>query len=913
MKIYCSLLALLLAVAGAPALAAASKDSAQQTPAPAPPPVVDAPPVTAPPQKHVTTGEYHDASGKKHAWMITPSHMLRWDNDAYLPVGGAFTPHYWAEGQTEENWAKDVKALDAIKAQHVHDLYLYAGARGLTHVPPAAAQRVIDYLDQNEFRYGIAIADPAPMPLMGYVIHPAVYRDASPGPSTTFAHVDGLISATYVLASAQKGEIEETGKAKVQEGTTAVATLRSASDDSVLLLYPERLFADGTPESRMPDLWQGYDDYRDRLLTYFGKVKLGAGFRFFLDPLTDQLGVNGDADSLIPTSDGFRLEFQAWLQTKYHRNVNDVNQAWGVKDRDIPDYTVVARCIPLWLQTKGVAGLYDPVDGKIYEVLNKPRIANGFWEDFTKFRTESLRRYMNSIATVLKTSVADVPVVYRAPKFDSLFVNDATDGGYDGLGIEAFGHGRALAEQSALFTYAQSEDTPKSTWLIVSNTFGAQNAAEQKDSGYGTKGSLFDDFDYLKDSGARGFFTTALQRLPEAEFASANLASQTDQLGWLGSYAASLQELGDMREKDPDPILWYPAESDQIAARPRHFPDGVWWLPTLRSSSAFSMGLETVIQVYRVPAQDPGLSTWAVWTGQSAVREVRFPFNQTYPPVVTDARGIPLKIKGKNGVWTLPLGPEPILVSHVKGIPRPTELVDEAAAEAARLIKVAKAQHIATQRYEDSLFYANNSIADNPGSDDLRYSLVTRLISQLTESLRPYAWIEGEAASDFTFDSLAASKNASGGSYLSLDTDRDSQHGTAVDSGYHATYNFSVNAPGRYTIWLAGSPLDSSTASPFTYSVDGAAVQDTHDVPAEGPSYGGGFVWTNLGETTLDAKRHTLTIDVTGRSKDNRYRLDIDALCLSRVEFHPNGLTPPPIDQTTPPPAPTERNENAKR
>ena len=902
MKNYCSLLALLLA-SSAPAIAA-TKDSATKPPVASPAPAAVAP-MNAAPEKHLTTGEFQDSSGKKHPWLITSGHLLRWDGDAYLPVGGAFTPHYWTDGPTEENWAKDVLALQAIKARRVHDLYLFAGARGLTHVPPEAAQRVIDYLDQNEFHYGIAVADPAPMPLMGFDVRPSVYRDANPGPSTTFAHIDGLISAPFVLVTAKKGEVVESGKVKVKDGADAVASVQADTDGDVLLIYPERVFPDGAPESRLPDLWQGFDAYRDRLLTYFGKIKLGAGFRFFLDPLTDQLGINGDAESLIPTSDGFKIEFQAWLETKYHHNVNDFNQAWGVKDRDIPDYATASRCIPLWRQTKGVAALYDPVDGKIYAVLNKPQIVNQFWDDFTAFRTASLRRYMNAIATVLKTSVADVPVVYRAPKFDPLFVMSSVDGGYDGLGIEAFGHGRALADESALYTLAQSEDSPKSTWLIVSDTFATADPAEQKASGYASKGEMFDDLDYLKDAGARGFFTMALQRLPETQFANANLAALPDQLGWLGSYAASLQELGDMREAQPDPILWYPAGADQIVARPRHFADGVWWLPTFRVGSGFAVGLETVIQGYQIPSPDGLISPWALWTGQSTPREVRFPFNQIAPPVVTDARGVPIKIKGKDGTWALPLGSEPILVSGVKDIPRPPEIVEEAALEAARLIKVAKAQHIATQPYEESLFYANNTL-EKMGSDDLRYPPLTRLIGQLTEALRPYAWIEGESSSDFSFDSLIPSKDASGGSYLSLDTDRDPQHASGSESGYHAVYNFSVNASGRYTIWLAGSPLDSGAASPFAYVVDTAAPQDARGIPAAGPSYGDGFVWTNLGDVTLDAKRHMLTINVTERAKtSNRYRLDIDALCLSRVDFHPDGLARPPIDQTTPasPPA----------
>ena len=101
----------------------------------------------------------------------------------YLPVGAVFVPLSWTGAGGEEDWAKDKAALDLLGKSGVHDLVLSAGAKGLTHVAPAAAQRVLDYLDANGFHYGLRIADFPQDPLIGYVVKPAVYRTASPSAS----------------------------------------------------------------------------------------------------------------------------------------------------------------------------------------------------------------------------------------------------------------------------------------------------------------------------------------------------------------------------------------------------------------------------------------------------------------------------------------------------------------------------------------------------------------------------------------------------------------------------------------------------------------------------------------------------------------------------------------------------------
>lgn len=901
-----ALLGLFLLLTSAALAAAPSKKAAP----PAPLPDYPLLPLASP--KVVSQGVYKDGAGAAHDWRISEGHVLEWEGTPYLPVGGAFTPQFWADGQTDASWEQDKKALETLKKSGVQDVYLYAGQRGLTRIPTAAVQRVLDYLDANGFRYGIEIADFPGNPLVGYVVKPSVYRD--PGPPSSgpvqFKEIAGLANAFYVVASPQ-GEIDEIGAARVVDKTTAVADVNQAPVGDVLLLYPQRLFLDGSPESHLPDLWQGYDEYRDRLLAYFTKLKLGPGFRFFLDPLTDKIGVNGEVENLVPTSDGFRLDFQAWLGKKYKHGLDDINRAWAVKDHSLEDFAVAARCLPLWYQSKGVLALFDPVAKTTMAVEKNARQRSRFWDDLAAFRTDSVRGYMNAVADALKKGVANVPVVYKWTGQSQLFAQSERTRGFDGLGMEAYGHGRALSVDSGAYTFAQAEDAPKTTWLIVSGTGETARPADQKTPGYASRASLFNDWDYLKEIGARGFFTQALQRLPEDQWANVNLVSQPEQLGWLASYAASLQS-APLVGSAPRP-LWYPAGATALDIGIRALPDGIWWLPTFRPGAALNLGSD--LSAYALPGSEGRLPTYVVWSPRGTMTEARFVWGKDAQPIVGDPNGTPVKIARKDDVWTVPVGKTPILIGRVKSMPLPLDVVEAAEKEVARLLKMADAQKIQTQEYKDQVFHALNVISNKPADAQARYSVLSRVITVLTSILQPYTWIEAEAATPYTFDSLAPNPEASGGAYLALDTDRRPPPALPDrDGGYRAEYKFAVNAPGRYTLWMSGSPLGTPDVSPFTYKIDGGAANEVRGADTEGAAYAGKFVWSKLGELDLLRGSHTLSLVVTARRPaDNHYTLAIDAFCLSRVPFHPDGPRQPPIDTLPPPDVKTADDKKAAR
>jgi hypothetical protein len=888
------------------ALPAAAKRNAPLPPAPQAPAIV---------QKAVSSGVFHDSAGKSHPWEITSGHLLKWDSAPYLPAGETFTPHYWVDGQTDAAWNDDVLALQALKQHGVTDVILSAGTLGLTTVDPDAAQRTLDYLDAHGFQYGLQIADFPKEPLTGYTIEPSVFRNGSPqAGANSFRHISGLQDALYFLASSAGGGTDplQSGQATVGPDGSATVSVQNNADGEVLLLYPRREFGPGTPESHLPNLWEGYAEYRDRLIAFFGHLKLGPGFRFFLDPLTDGIGMNGEVKYLVPTGQRFRLDFQAWLDQKYVHNMDSLNTSWGVETQFLPDFATAARVVPLWYQVKGLPELYDPDKNIGYDIANTPRINSHYWDDLEEYKLEATRGYMNAIADALKHGVADVPVIYTWTQHSPLFTNSQTQGGYDGLGMEAYAHDLDLTRDSGAYAYAQAQETPKTTWLVASATAPAPaGASVDKPAlpGVPAPAGLQSDWDALEAIGARGFFAGALPTLPDTAGTHADPGGpSTNTLGWLGAYAASLHSAGGSLEFQHPAVLWYPQNLAGPQLSLRRLPGDVWWLPTYNTGQTLQLGPS--LAGYVVVSPDTGVPINVLWSPDGTATSAQFALGKDVNPLVTSSSGVPLQVTHKSDTWTIPVSPIPTVVQNIAALPLAADAPDNADLEAHRLVALAVIEHVSLGTIEEDLFRIDTSMADNPLDDVPRYEELEGIIHVLEAALKPYTWVEGESSSDNTFTSIVPDSAASAGAYLSLDTSQDPPPDSAA--GYIATYNFSVNGPGTYTLWLATSPSGAS-ASPFTWQIGAGAASDATADPTAGSVYDGKFLWTNLGAVPLRIGPHTLTIHVSGRrSLDQRYALNLDALCVTRVPFQPSGAQQPLMSSWLPPAPPVDTKKRKK-
>jgi hypothetical protein len=146
------------------------------------------------------------------------------------------------------------------------------------------------------------------------------------------------------------------GVTRILDGVATVSA-EVGSAGCVGLLYPHKSLSP-TREGSLPDVWSGFDAYRDRLLGTFGRIKFGRGLRFFLDPLCHPIGLTGETEFVVPDSPQFRLEWEAYLSRRY-TDIDALMTAWGLLDRDIKDFKHATSLLPLWPAGRGVPFLLD--------------------------------------------------------------------------------------------------------------------------------------------------------------------------------------------------------------------------------------------------------------------------------------------------------------------------------------------------------------------------------------------------------------------------------------------------------------------------------------------------------------------------------------------------------------------------
>ena len=343
---------------------------------------------------------------------------------------------------------------------------------------------------------------------------------------------------------------------------------------------------------------------------------------------------------------------------------------WGIKDKDLPDFATAARCLPLWSGGKGAPYLYDPVKKAPYQVLNHP-LGGHVWDDLRQFRLESVRGYMNALAGVLKKGVADVPVVYGWSGRSALFSNTQTPGGFDGLSMTDTATGA--------YAFAQAEETPKTTWLIAAASGTSLPPTTNHRLGRTLKGA----------GGARLLRARPPRPKTRADWRVRGIAL----VSGTGIGEADARPAVPGRGAGPPDRPAPPVRRRLVAAvlpRGRAVPG---------SGDALSLGpLLASIQADRPRRRAAALRRLVAARG--ALTQATFPFPKDSPAVITDAAGLPLPVQKEEGFWTVPVGADPIVISHVAMVPLPEDAADAADKEAMRLLKLAKDQGLAIELYD---------------------------------------------------------------------------------------------------------------------------------------------------------------------------------------------------------------------
>lgn len=818
--------------------------------------------------KLASSGEFTDKDKNIHRWRIDGAHTLIWDGQPYIPVGGVFYSKYISIAQTEENRQADIAALETIKNAGITDLLLKSIGPA-TWTEPAAWQELMDYLDSAGFNYGIDLADGPKPSLSGYIIEPARYRmpDISKDTAFTFDMPDA-VSALWMLCGASNGAVVASGGASVVDGKVKVAIKAQQDQNCVLLIYPKKEFSN-SGQSGIEDIWGGFDEFRDRLFAFTSKIKFGKGFRFFVDPLTSKMDLEGERVWMLPDSSDFRLEFEAYLLKKY-QNIGSLNAAWGLVGGNITTFQDAARMMPLWSGSRGVPELYDRAKGKRHKI-DTPR--SKVWDDICDFRDSSVQNYLNTAADLLKKRVADVPVIYKASKMHRILANSRSRTGFDGLGVECYGRGQNLVIETAGPIYSLAEESARSMWFVVTGTMDTQSRLKSG-MGYPGREAMQADLDSLAEIGVKGVFINGLQALPEETWKNHSLVMAPEQLGWLKEFKDKFVDL--KRAEFVPEVIYYPAEP-VIGAETKRLGSGKWWLPSLRNGTGLQFG--ELYAGYVLPGQH-GITLFSRIGDTSAT----FPLQQDQKPVLLYPKSADSIFTADKKKFTLKLNDTPVIIG---GLDQrqvfPLEVVEAELAKLGPLVARAKA---AGNRVPDSETAINRArtVLKN-GLPAIAYDIAHTFVKQISVDLGTYAWVEGENTISHSFDRVVSTTQASNGGYLLLDTKL-----PPPMSRYTATYAVATTREGLHEVWIAATGVEAGKAA-FSFTFDNEPWQTASSIITT-PCIPG-FQWVRIGSASLAKGLHSFHIRVDNPSTDGNYHLGIDAIVVSPSEFEPNGIIRP--------------------
>jgi hypothetical protein len=810
-----------------------------------------------------------------------------WDDRPFVPVGGVFQARSWSARATDSDTASDIAALTTLKESGVTDIYVQPSG-GITQVPAARLQALVDALESLDFTYGIALNDGPRTPLIGTQILPSRYRAENVSAGDTVRFPMRNVSAAHFIAAVNSNDVIDAGDASVVEEGVRV-TLGPTPNRLTIIVYPERIFF-ASDNLGLPNVWEGLETYRDSLLTLFTSVKLGKGFRFFTDPLPPGLDLSGEARQIVPSSAAFQSEWAAFLRKKYG-NIGTLETRWRIQEIGLKDFTEAARLVAMWYGDRGVRAFYDRTTKERRRVDGGPDLGDAFWNDLDAFKLQTVRTAMSDLASALKRGIADVPVVYRSRGYSPLFAasgaaNEVPD--YNGIGIDAYGRGTEAVQMGAADIYAQVADAPRPLWLPVLATQETR-LPEAGRTGFSSQQALFGLLDNLREIGARAFYVDGL-RVIDAARQAFDLSSQPQQLAWLGEYAKMLQVTGISGAATPnDKAIFYPRQvASLVPIAPRPLGSGGWLLPTDRAT-----GNQFAFYDFGPAGKAYGLNdnqgtVFYFWQPEGTrtvhLKLPKAALAKGAPPI----QWLPVE-RGQRSkdTLTLTLGPEPIRVFNLSAPLVPVEAKTELLAEARRLVTTIKDRKLGDTTDEDALLtrLIQQSRDDEPEMDIRVVSTLNLQVERLKRRVRPYLWMEAEgdatsAAPTHNFDLTDTRAEASGGRVLLVRT--------RPEGMPPATATYSFQAPdGVYHLFIAATP-----GATFTVRVDGLLYggNDVLTAPRQiGTPYAGQrLVWYDCGATTLSAGRHALEIRADSP-------LALDAWLLAPPGYTPRGIAKPEI------------------
>jgi len=511
------------------------------------------------PRRPMGYGTFVDYDDVPHRWYVNHGGTMIWDGEPYVPVGAMYLSTFFggfnalAPQQAEKGYRNDLEHFALLRAAGFTELYLNPCCE-IEDRPAWVWQRTLDMFEENGFIYGWQMTSP-PGPLRAWDVAAGSYRIDAPESgayevtlrSGWFGRLHPDCRVRWALFDESTAEFISHGYAATRpEGEGLHVTVEvevPEGADGLIHLIPEYQF-----RGDIHDYWEGVnDEYLANLTHFYSLVRPGPNLRLILDPLDNEQSWR-DMPKLLPHSDAFRAMLAEYLRDRYG-TVAALRARWGILDERL-SYDSASRLVPLgtvgdvgWAMDDGTSDVYR-VDLTVSEM----------WMDVVEMRDLSMRDLNNAAADAIKASMC-IPIVLKLTDTNS-FTNDRTYGGFDGVGMEAYGTTTELVRGCGGGVFSRSQQANRTIWELVTETGRSASYV-----GYASPYELVRELASMVEAGAKGtwyFYLNAGGDRPGQGFFTHNLFGDERQLQWMGCFSEIMKSADALVDYVPTMDWLYP-------------------------------------------------------------------------------------------------------------------------------------------------------------------------------------------------------------------------------------------------------------------------------------------------------------------------------------------------------------------
>lgn len=746
----------------------------------------------------------------KGAWTISLQRSVFWAGVEHIPIGACLPG--------------DLAKIKEAQAAGITDFVVEFTLDGPSWEP------VIQALETAGSRYFIRIATPSPSPKV-WAVEPGAYRQQMSSKRSFDLEIPGAESALAALVNKRGGDVRWNQRVQAKSGRITFSA-DAYGLESVLLLYPN------LKDASLPDFWDGWDQHRDSLLRSVSSAKFGRGFRGMIDPIGSVASFPSEQNSIVPSSEMFRLELEQLLQVR-HGTIDKALDAWSLRASDIRSFKRLSRLIPLWSGRRGVSGLYDPVLDRVHIAESGRSTA---WKDIRDAASETMHRRVNRLVTALQ-SLFDAPVIQTFTGWQGPWTRSST--ALHGLCLQMdSGNLSASAAKTGRAAGALS------SWIkpgMMTALVGLSPDPSQRQPVERT----------VQEGMSLGVSSWFFRPSKPEDLAEIATASRTAERLWAG-YGASVR------------ILPFP-ESARGAAQPQQLASSIWWAPGPGTGERLS--LEMGVEGYRYQSGSDRFV--ALWTNEPKM--LRFRANDPKKLLFETLDGSPpnVRFKGKKEL-EITLGRLPILIRDPEEVPAPIESFALAGGRIKILMDNFDSQVDVGGQTSNVLADCLRGFDSQPGGSLVKALDLLRVVGP---RVAPYSWTEAEQITEQTFSDIEDIAGASRGKVLSATSRLGTQDFTLA-------YGTRIRKSGLHEIWVAGR-LDPKQFAAMTLAIGGT------EIPLDarlGQHFGGDLAWYRLGAIDLQTGVTQVKLNLKLPAGESAL---LDVLLLTPQPFTPNGPIPP--------------------